>query len=68
MPLTGTESALSSSMQALLISKGFFDNEYSKLPELCDAIAEAIIPHLVANILVTTTLGAPDSEHTGNIT
>ena len=67
MPLTGSEAALSSSMQALLISNGFVDNEHSKLSELCDAIAGAIIPHLVANSLVTTTSGAPDSEHTGII-
>ncbi len=68
MPITGTEAALAASMKALLITKGFKDNQYTKLTELTEAIAEAIIPHLTANVLVTTTTGAPNSEHAGNIT
>lgn len=35
---------------------------------LIDAIATGVYDEIVDNALVTTTSGAPDGEHTGNVT
>ncbi|MCK5607600.1 hypothetical protein KAR91_37295 [Candidatus Pacearchaeota archaeon] len=67
MPLTGTEATLAAAIKAKLIEKGFVASEYEKFTELTEAIAEALIPHLINNTLVTTTSGAPDNEHGGII-
>jgi len=59
MALTGTEAALSSSLQSLITAK--LTSATSEpmlaptyLAAICDGIAEAIIPHIVANTVVVT--------------
>ncbi len=35
--------------------------------EMLEAFCQGIIDEIVTNAVVTTTSGAPDSEHTGNV-
>jgi hypothetical protein len=36
--------------------------------EFIEILCDEIVDHIVNNAVVTTTSGAPDGEHTGNIT
>lgn len=40
----------------------------STVDDIWGKVGEAVVDYIVANAVVTTTVGAPDSEHTGNIT
>lgn len=42
-------------------------NGFSKMPQLAEAIANAVVAHITTNAEVATTSGAPDSEHAGII-
>lgn len=62
MPLAGTDSDLSATIKAALLSDpNVRDNE--SLDQLCDAIASSVVTHIVANALVnipaTGAVGAP---------
>lgn len=63
--------ALSSSGLASEIKSNLLELSYvlddSKLNDFTVKIAAAIVDHIVANAVVTTTSGAPDGEHTGEI-
>lgn len=52
MPLGGSAPALSSALRAALLgaNAGFLDN--AALTGMCDAIADAVLNHVVANALV----------------
>jgi len=55
MPLTGSESVLSAAIEAALLAEpdaGAVPGD--ELTALCNAIAAALIPHLIANTVVTT--------------
>lgn len=49
-------------------SQGFTTSgAYAFGDKLAEAIANAIVTHITTDALVTTTSGAPNGEHTGNI-
>ena len=52
---------------AEMVSLGFVASPHSRFQILAEAIANAVVDHITANALVTTTNGAPDGEHTGNV-
>jgi len=57
MPLTGSEAALSSAIEAALLANADINAVAGDaLTGLSDAIASAVIAHLVANALVMPTL------------
>lgn len=65
--------SLATEIRAQLLSHGFTITVNPAIgnPDLIDfteAFATAIVNHIKSNALVTTTSGAPNSEHTGNIT
>lgn len=57
MPLTGSEATLSDAIKSALLADGdsaAVDN--AALTALCDAIAGAVVAHIVANAVVLPTL------------
>lgn len=64
MSITGP--GLSAAIRAELIAAGDVVNDQSFI-DYSEALGKAIVDYLVANTVVTTTSGAPDGEHTGNI-
>lgn len=60
MPLTGTDAVLSASLRSTILSFGAGALDNARLTELCDALAQAILAHIVANATVLpTTAGVP---------
>ena len=73
MPMTGV--GLKDAREAArdAVTAGYSQgSSVSAVNTLCDdlllADSNAIIDYIIANALVTTTSGAPDSEHTGVLT
>lgn len=67
MPLTGSETVLSAALRAAILAEpdaGAVDGD--ALTALCDAIAAAVIPHIIANAVVNTTGTA--AAQTGTVT
>lgn len=68
MPLAGSESTLSASLKAALLAgpTGAVDNE--ALDAFCDALADVVIAHIVANATVSPVgLPAPMSNTGGPV-
>lgn len=56
MPLTGSESVLTAALRAGMLGKPALEAiDDEGLTALCEVLAEVVIPHLVANIVVNTT-------------
>ena len=53
MPIAGTEAVLSTLIQAEMAGNGITILEPAELAKLTDAIAKAVIDHIVANATVT---------------
>lgn len=70
MPLTGTESVYSAALKAaLLANPNAAAVNNAALTALCDCIAQTIIPHIVANVLVNSLgLIAPPGAGGGPVT
>ena len=71
MPLTGTESVYSAALRAALLADAANTKAVDgpALTALCNAIANTIIPHLVANVQVNSLgLIAPPGAGGGPVT
>jgi len=55
MPITGTGTVLSTLIKTKMASNGITITDDAELTKLTKAIAEAVIEHLIANALITTT-------------
>jgi hypothetical protein len=70
MALNGTQ--LKDAIITAFNTSGIFDVTGWTTPnyfdEFIEIISNEIVAHITANAVVTTTSGAPDGEHTGNIT
>lgn len=73
MPMTGAGLKAAREAARDAVTAGFTQGSSASATQiLCDdlllADSNAIVDYIKANALVTTTSGAPDSEHLGNIT
>lgn len=55
MPITGTSSVLSTLIKSEMAGNGIVIADAPELTKLTDAIAKAVIDHIVANALVNVT-------------
>ena len=62
-----SKSGLKGEILAEMITLGFVTGTHSRFHILAEAIANAVVDHITANAVVQTTSGAPDGEHTGNV-
>lgn len=67
MPLS--KSGLKGEILTELQAQGFtITGTYAWSQKFAEAVANAVVDHITNNALVTTTSGAPNGEHTGNVT